>query len=699
MTREDGLVSEIIEGYHITSELGSNAFIPTFLGEPISPTASYQRVIIKLFPTTHASIGQEQQDMLQKIAPLQQLLHPHILPILSVGIYKDKPYIITEFLASGSLHERLQQQADGQPMQLQQSFLVIAQIGQALQYAHQRGVIHGHLKPQNVLFNIRNEALLTDFHRHALQLPDEANTDSPNASLYLAPEQLTGYTNAKSDQYALASLAYTLLTGHKAFMVPSIHTPGVYFKTKALIAPGRLNAALPQHIEDAILKAMSRDPDQRYPDIANFLAALRLPLAAANRDMHETLVTLAEIMHQQDDSNLPTTPVSKSNIRAALKAQMSTEATPSQNKEFNTPPPNALPTLPDFAQPIGPLTFPDFASSSHKANQLTFADAFLPDDSAPILDETEQATLKIAQPYGVRSESRWRNVTKRLKSRPQQTIAVLICLLTVIIVFATTSINLNSTKTTKLQGSTPSVQGSSSAPNNALSPIVNKNGTKTTSAIKIPPQNATPHPTATTGLAPTKAPTKAPTAAPTMAPKQTQFPVSLTALFNNNAFGNAPGQANFDESGFSYPSNQLPASGQITIQGIPYQFLNNGSGTNDNILAFGLSIPVPTGNYRQVFLLIAASWGPVTSNVTIQYADGSTSNQNITVPDWYKGTGVLNTTYRYTPNTIDYHPVAIYALSITLDPTRTFQSLVFPQFQFGPHTNGRIHIFALTLRS
>jgi serine/threonine protein kinase len=705
MVREDGLVSEIIEGYHITSELGSTAFSPAFLGEPISPTASYQRVIIKLLYTTHTYTNQEQQDMLQKIAALQQLQHPHILPILSVGMHKDRHYIITEYLASGSLYDRLQQLADGQPIPLKESFLIIAQVGQALQYAHQHMVVHGHLKPQNVVFNIRNEALITDFHRHALQLPDEANTASFDASLYQAPEQLTGYTSEKSDQYALASLAYTLLTGHKAFMVPSIHTPGVYYKTKALIAPGRLNAALPPHIEEAILKAMSRDPDQRFADIATFLAALRLPPAANNRDMHETLVTLAEIMLQKDDTNLPVTPVAKSNIRAALKMQMSTEATLSQNKELTTPPPNALPTLPDFAQPIDPLTFPDFASSSHKANPLTFPDAFFPDSFAATLDEADQATLKIPQPYGVgvRNNSHLRRVAKRLKSKPQQTIAILICLLTVIIVFATTSINLNSMKTAKLLGTTPSAQGTSpansSTPTSALSPIVKKHTTPTAPAIKVPPQNATPHPTATTAPIATTLPTKIPTVAPTVAPKQVQLQVPLTSLFNNNAFGNAPGQANFDGNNFSYPSSQFPASGQITIQGVPYQFSNNGSGSNDNIVAFGQSISLPTGNYQQAFLLIASSWGPITSNVTIRYTNGSTSNQNVTVPDWYHGTGVLNSTYRYTSINIQDHPVAIYVLSITLDSTRAIQSLLFPQFQSGPYQAGRVHIFALTLLS
>ncbi len=221
MVRDVSLINENFEGYHITSELGSNAFSPTFLGDRIAPAAPYQRVIIKLLSSSPTYDQQRQQDILQKISVLQKLQHPHILPIIAAGIHKDMPYIMTEYQPSGSLYDRLQRQLAGQPMHPEEAFLMIAQVGQALQYAHQQKVIHGNLKPQNVLLNIRNEALVTDFHRHLLRLSDEAEeTDIPELSLYRAPEQLRGQTSEKSDQYALGCLAYTLFTGHKPFMIP-----------------------------------------------------------------------------------------------------------------------------------------------------------------------------------------------------------------------------------------------------------------------------------------------------------------------------------------------------------------------------------------------------------------------------------------------------------------------------------------------
>src|SRR5450432_3419270 len=220
MTKEDDLINEKIEGYHIAAELISNSFRSIFLGESISSTDPHQLVVIELFYSAAAHTQQEQQDILNKISVLQQVDHSHILPILAAGFHKVVPYIITEYLPVGSLYERFQQGV-GQPIQMKEAILTLAQVGQALYYAHQRQVIHGSLRPQNVLFTTQNEVLVTGFHHHALLLPDEAEESARQEfSIYRAPEQLPGQASEKGDQYALGCLAYALFTGSQAFTVP-----------------------------------------------------------------------------------------------------------------------------------------------------------------------------------------------------------------------------------------------------------------------------------------------------------------------------------------------------------------------------------------------------------------------------------------------------------------------------------------------
>jgi alpha-L-fucosidase len=177
-----------------------------------------------------------------------------------------------------------------------------------------------------------------------------------------------------------------------------------------------------------------------------------------------------------------------------------------------------------------------------------------------------------------------------------------------------------------------------------------------------------------------------------------QTPVALSALFNNHAIGNAAGQANFDGSGYAYPGDQMPQSGSITLGGIAYLFPNYSSGANDNVAAVGQTITLPQGQYQQVSLLTAASYGPASGTVTINYTDGSSSTATLNAPDWYSGpAGAVDASYRYSPSGTDQHAVHIYAVQLSIDPSRTASSLVLPNTALPAANTASLHVFALTL--
>jgi hypothetical protein len=190
-----------------------------------------------------------------------------------------------------------------------------------------------------------------------------------------------------------------------------------------------------------------------------------------------------------------------------------------------------------------------------------------------------------------------------------------------------------------------------------------------------------------------------PTASPDpIATGPAQVQVLLTPFFNNKGIGNVPGQANFDASGYSYPASQLPGGGPIILQGVTYQFPASAPGRADNLFAAGQHIPLPSGNYHQAVFLVSSSWGPVTASVSISYSDGSVTTTNVTVQDWYDGpSDGLNTQERYTPNGIENHAASIFILPVTLNTTRAVSALLLPDSVSGPHQNGQLHIFALTL--
>jgi alpha-L-fucosidase len=175
--------------------------------------------------------------------------------------------------------------------------------------------------------------------------------------------------------------------------------------------------------------------------------------------------------------------------------------------------------------------------------------------------------------------------------------------------------------------------------------------------------------------------------------------VSLLPYFNNKGIGSAPGQANFDGSGFSYPADQLPPAGQTILNEIPYQFPRSALGTSDNIVALGQTITLPQGNYQQASLLVATSWGTIDDKIVVHYMDGSTSSGPLHVDDWSIGSpGVVNASYRYAPAGKS-GPVQIYAIQIPMDRTKRASSLTLPMTAYPSLYIPCLHVFALTLQS
>jgi hypothetical protein len=182
-------------------------------------------------------------------------------------------------------------------------------------------------------------------------------------------------------------------------------------------------------------------------------------------------------------------------------------------------------------------------------------------------------------------------------------------------------------------------------------------------------------------------------------PKGDFTQVSLLSYLNNKGIGSAPGQANFDGSGFSYAAKQLPPGGLRLLGGVPYQFPRSAPKANDNIAALGQVIKLPPGNYRRAFLLVSSSWG---SNnllkVTVHYTDGSISSGSFYAPDWVLGpSGVVNSSHRYS-STDTQGPVHIYAVQIAMNRAKKASSLILPKTA-QPNTGiPSLHVFALTLQ-
>jgi serine/threonine protein kinase len=261
-----------IANYRLVSRLASGAFGSVYLAQHIVLTNRI--VAIKLLQPAFLGSPEEFVRFFMEAQFLDKLKHPHILPVIDVGIYEGFPYIITEYARNGSLRERLQKQAS-RPMQTEEALKILSQVGQALQHAHKQNIIHRDLKPENILFNEKGEVLLADFGLATILTSGSMKqTGTAGTLAYMAPEQFHDMICKESDQYALGCIAYELFTGRLPFVASS---PAAFI-TKCLmekpVPPRQYNPQLPLHIEQAILIAMAKERIARHADISAFIADL-----------------------------------------------------------------------------------------------------------------------------------------------------------------------------------------------------------------------------------------------------------------------------------------------------------------------------------------------------------------------------------------------------------------------------------------
>lgn len=264
-----------IGNYRIEREIASGGFGTVFLARHVH--LNQRQAVIKLLHTIRLNSEEERTQFMQEAQILDTLRGlPHILPMLDFGIEPGGhfPYMIAEYAERGSLRTFIKQQKGAFSLIVALQYLT--QIGQGLQAAHDKQVVHRDLKPENILFNARDEALLADFGLSTvLTTTSMKHADVAGSPAYMAPEQFRGHISKESDQYALACIAYELLTGRRPFEAANFLAMGFLHTTELPKAPGFYNPQLPSSVDQIILKALAKERTARFPNIHTFLDALQ----------------------------------------------------------------------------------------------------------------------------------------------------------------------------------------------------------------------------------------------------------------------------------------------------------------------------------------------------------------------------------------------------------------------------------------
>jgi tRNA A-37 threonylcarbamoyl transferase component Bud32 len=206
--------------------------------------------------------------------------NPNILQVFYSGSEREYLYIVMVYAEEGSLSDAVRGRSRHTltlPLDLAMTTDIITQVASALQYIHDRGVVHRDVKPGNVLIQIEPDGhwrmMLADFG--VARGPDSttARTQVAGTFTYMAPEQFDGKFSPATDQYALGVMTYQLLAGRPPFEgeLGSL-TRAHMFETPPPMRP--FNAAVPPQVEAAIRRAMAKDPAQRFPSVTAYAQAL-----------------------------------------------------------------------------------------------------------------------------------------------------------------------------------------------------------------------------------------------------------------------------------------------------------------------------------------------------------------------------------------------------------------------------------------
>ena len=273
----DPLIGKTLGQFEILEAIGQGGMAMVYKARQPAMNRSVALKVLSTPMTANPTFLARFRQEAQMIASLE---HAHILPVYDMGEQDGWVFIAMRYMSHGALSSRI---AQG-PISLKDIGKWIEQIGSALDYAHQRGVVHRDVKPSNVLIDAQGNAFLADFGiakwlEGSIDLTGSGAIGTPQ---YMSPEQGQGLKiDGRSDEYSLAVLAYEMLLGRPPFEGETPLAIVLKHITEPLTPPVSVNPRVPQAVSDVISKALSKDPNDRYPTTAAFAQALSTVIAAA----------------------------------------------------------------------------------------------------------------------------------------------------------------------------------------------------------------------------------------------------------------------------------------------------------------------------------------------------------------------------------------------------------------------------------
>jgi serine/threonine-protein kinase len=235
-----------------------------------------RQVAIKLFHPELA-IGEARDRFLREARVVGQLTHPNIITLHDMGIEEatQTPYLVMEFIDGTPLDRILEKGT----LPLPRACAWIAHAAEALEVAHTRGVIHGDVKPANILITADGRLKLTDFGMARVAKRDTGDSPLLGTPAYWCPEQIMGRPqDARSDIFSLGVVLYEMVTGTRPFEADSLQGICNRVLSSTVTAASQLQPSVPTGFDEIITACLTKNPDARLSS-GDKLAQMLYPLA------------------------------------------------------------------------------------------------------------------------------------------------------------------------------------------------------------------------------------------------------------------------------------------------------------------------------------------------------------------------------------------------------------------------------------
>jgi len=270
------LIGQSLGRYLILEQIGEGGMAIVYKARDTRLDRDVAIKVIRTEKLTLETMGKTLKRFDREAKALAKLTHPNIVQITDFGEYDGKPYLVMFYIPGGTLKQKL-----GQPIPWRDAARLLAPIARALQYAHQQGVIHRDVKPSNILIGANNEPMLTDFGIAKILLDTEETSDLTGTGMgigtpeYMSPEQFQGEgVDARTDVYSLGVIFYEMVTGRKPYTATTPAAILVKQATEALPRPSAFVRGLPGNVENTLVKALAKKPENRYANMGEFLRVL-----------------------------------------------------------------------------------------------------------------------------------------------------------------------------------------------------------------------------------------------------------------------------------------------------------------------------------------------------------------------------------------------------------------------------------------